>query len=258
MIQRMQQICRECSGEGEIINERDRCKTCHGKKTIDEKKKLEIVISPGRCLLRFSLFVHLSIAFLGSKHEQQLRFPGESDQSPNMEPGDVIIVLQQEAHAVFERSGDNLVMKHKIKLVESLCGFQLVITHLDGRKIVLKHPANDPIAPETYRCVKGQGMINMRTHDTGDLIIQFDVEFPNEKFFTDPKLLKQLESLLPKREVVEIPKGEHVEEAHMIDFHTTKSAHDDRHGGQRREAYEGGDSDDEGGGHPGVQTCRSQ
>jgi DnaJ family protein A protein 2 len=124
-----------------------------------------------------------------------------------MEPGDVIVVLQQEPHNVFQRSGDNLVMKHKINLVESLCGFQLVITHLDGRKIVLQHPPNDPIAPgnlfpikkiiwnfiyvlETYRCVKGQGMINMRTHDAGDLIIQFDVEFPAEKSLTDPHVLK--------------------------------------------------------------------
>lgn len=237
MIQRMQQVCKECNGEGEIINERDRCKTCNGRKTIDEKKKLEIVISPG------------------SKHEQQLRFPGESDQAPNMEPGDVIIVLQQEPHATFERSGDNLIMKHKINLVESLCGFQLVVPHLDGRKIVLTHPPNQPIAPETYRCVKGQGMINMRTHDTGDLIVQFDVEFPAEKSL-DTEQLKALETLLPKRPHVEIPKGEHVEDVHMIDFHTTKSAHNDRPG-QRREMYENGDSDDESG-HPGVHTCRSQ
>lgn len=41
---------------------------------------------------------------------------------------------------------------------------------------------------ETYRCVKGQGMINMRTHDTGDLIIQFDVEFPTEKSLTEAQL----------------------------------------------------------------------
>ena len=27
-------------------------------------------------------------------------------------------------------------------------------------------------------------MINMRTHDTGDLIIQFDVDFPTEKSLT--------------------------------------------------------------------------
>jgi DnaJ-class molecular chaperone len=28
----------------------------------------------------------------------------------------------------------------------------------------------------------------MRTHDTGDLIIQFDVEFPTEKSLTDAQL----------------------------------------------------------------------
>jgi len=100
-------------------------------------------------------------------------------------------------------------------------------------------------------------MINMRTHDTGDLIIHFDVEFPSDKFFTDPHVLKKLESILPKRPHVDIPKGEHVEEVHMIDFHTTKSAHNDRQG-HRREAYDAGDSDDEGGVHPGVHTCKSQ
>ncbi len=61
MIQRTQQVCKECNSEGEIINDRGRCKTCNGRKTIHEKKKLEIIISPG------------------SKHEQQLRFSGESD-----------------------------------------------------------------------------------------------------------------------------------------------------------------------------------
>ncbi len=56
---------------------------------------------------------------------------------------------------------------------------------------------------------------------------------------------------------MDIPKGEDVEETHMIDFHTTKSAHNDRQN-HRREAYDGGDSDDEGTAHPGVHTCRSQ
>lgn len=43
---------------------------------------------------------------------------------------------------------------------------------------------------DTYRCVKGQGMVNMRTHEAGDLIVLFDVEFPPEKFFTDPQVLE--------------------------------------------------------------------
>jgi DnaJ-class molecular chaperone len=42
----------------------------------------------------------------------------------------------------------------------------------------------------TFRAVKGQGMVNMRTHDAGDLIVQFEVEFPAERFFSDTQILK--------------------------------------------------------------------
>ena len=59
MIQRMQQVCKECSGEGEIINERDRCKTCNGRKTVEEKKNLEIVISPGKMQKCFNIDVEM-------------------------------------------------------------------------------------------------------------------------------------------------------------------------------------------------------
>jgi DnaJ-class molecular chaperone len=45
---------------------------------------------------------------------------GESDQAPNMEAGYVTIVFKQELHPVFERNEDNLIVKQKINLVESL------------------------------------------------------------------------------------------------------------------------------------------
>lgn len=47
MVQQIQSICKECSGEGEIINEKDRCKECKGKKTIEEKKKIEVHVDKG-------------------------------------------------------------------------------------------------------------------------------------------------------------------------------------------------------------------
>ena len=47
MVQQMQAICRECNGEGEIINEKDRCKPCNGKKTTKKKKTFEVHIDKG-------------------------------------------------------------------------------------------------------------------------------------------------------------------------------------------------------------------
>ena len=47
MVQQMQSACRECNGEGEIINEKDRCKQCNGKKTIKQKKSFEVHVDKG-------------------------------------------------------------------------------------------------------------------------------------------------------------------------------------------------------------------
>ena len=33
-------------------------------------------------------------------------------------------------------------------------------------------------------------MMNMRTHDAGDLVIHFDVEFPSDRSLTNPEVLK--------------------------------------------------------------------
>ncbi|KAH9056641.1 hypothetical protein EDB87DRAFT_1675964 [Lactarius vividus] len=41
MIQQLQQPCDECTGTGEIINHRDKCKTCNARKVVSEKKMLE-------------------------------------------------------------------------------------------------------------------------------------------------------------------------------------------------------------------------
>ena len=75
-------------------------------------------------------------------------------------------------------------------------------------------------------------------------------------FIFDSFLCQQLETLLPARTPTDIPQGDDVEEVHMIDFHTTKSAHEQQHG-QRRSAYDDGDSDDEGA-QPGTQACQAQ
>lgn len=71
------------------------------------------------------------------KDGQRITFHGEGDQEPGLEPGDVIIVLDQKDHPVFQRQDDNLMMTMNIKLVEALCGFKKTIQTLDSRTIVI-------------------------------------------------------------------------------------------------------------------------
>lgn len=73
----------------------------------------------------------------GMKDGQKIVFHGEGDQEPDLEPGDVIIVLDQKDHAVFQRRGHDLITKMRIQLSEALCGFKKTIDTLDNRVLVI-------------------------------------------------------------------------------------------------------------------------
>ncbi|KAE8633846.1 hypothetical protein XENTR_v10002115 [Xenopus tropicalis] len=115
MVQQIQSMCSDCHGEGERINQKDRCKQCSGKKVVREKKILEVHINKGM------------------KDGQKIMFSGEGDQEPGLEPGDVVIVLDQKEHDVYQRQQNDLIMKMNITLVEALCGFKKPIETMDGR-----------------------------------------------------------------------------------------------------------------------------
>jgi len=42
-----QQPCHDCKGEGEKIEEKDKCKVCKGKKIVDNVKVIEVHLEPG-------------------------------------------------------------------------------------------------------------------------------------------------------------------------------------------------------------------
>ena len=47
----------------------------------------------------------ISPVLSGMKDGQQIRFSGEGDQEPGLEPGDIIIVLDENEHTAFKRKG---------------------------------------------------------------------------------------------------------------------------------------------------------
>jgi DnaJ-class molecular chaperone len=203
--------CRECDGEGEIIAHKDKCNMCHGNKISEERKNLDVVILPGY------------------SNGKKIKFRGENDQLPGIEAGDVYILIEQEQHPIFERINENdLLIKMKINLNESLTGFKRTIQHLDGRYVLIQHPPDQPITQDSMKKIPNQGMISMETHHTGDLITHFDVEFPPMNFFNDPNVLQKLESLLPSKPVLNIPSGINLDEASPMICHKQES-HSNKH-----------------------------
>uniref|UniRef100_A0A8C5R103 DnaJ heat shock protein family (Hsp40) member A2 n=1 Tax=Leptobrachium leishanense TaxID=445787 RepID=A0A8C5R103_9ANUR len=220
---------------GEVINEKDRCKKCEGKKVIKEVKILEVHVDKGM------------------KHGQRITFTGEADQAPGVEPGDIVLVLQEKENEIFQREGNDLHMTHKIGLVEALCGFQFNFKHLDARQIVVKYPPGKVIEPGSVRVVRGEGMPQYRNpFEKGDLFIKFEVQFP-ENNWINPDKLTELEDLLPARPETSTVSGE-TEEVDLQEFDNTRGSGS----GQRREAYN--DSSDEESGHhgPGGVQCAHQ
>ncbi|CAK6951015.1 dnaJ homolog subfamily A member 4 [Scomber scombrus] len=228
MIQQVQSMCGDCLGQGESFSSNDRCKNCNGHKVERKKKIIEVHIDKGM------------------KDGQKITFNGEGDQEPGLEPGDVYIVLDQKEHSVFQRQDDNLIMKMSIKLVEALCGFKKTVQTLDNRTIVITSQPGEVIKPDDVKCVQNEGMpIYRDPYDRGQLIIQFEVEFP-EKDWLPEHLMYQLERLLPPREDVTIT--DEMEEVDLCEVDVRKQQKN-----SNREAYE----EDEEGSRGGVQ-CQTQ
>lgn len=68
---------------------------------------------------------------------KKITFSGEGDQEPGLQPGDIIVVLEEKDHSVFKRDKTDLHVKMPITLTEALCGFQKAIKTLDNRQLVI-------------------------------------------------------------------------------------------------------------------------
>ncbi|ORX50532.1 DnaJ-domain-containing protein [Hesseltinella vesiculosa] len=228
MMQQFQQACPECRGEGEIINERDRCKQCYGKKIIGEKKILEVFIDKGM------------------RGGQKITFTGEGDQAPNIIPGDIIITLEEKAHQHFQRQGDDLIYEAKIDLVTALAGGKFAIPHLDDRFLMVTVLPGESIRPGMVKCIPNEGMPAYRHHTHGHLFVKFNVEFPDPNW-ADEDTIAKLNALLPPRADLPNLGGSHVDDVVLADataYQSQRSAH---------AAYEDEDDEDAG---PGVQCAQ--
>ncbi|KAI8989336.1 ATPase GET3 [Pilobolus umbonatus] len=222
MIQQIQQTCPDCRGEGEIINEKDRCKQCLGKKITTERKILEVHIERGM------------------KPGQKITFAGEGDQAPGIVPGDIIIALEEKPHPRFTRQGDNLFYQANIDLLTALAGGQFAIPHLDDRVLLVSIIPGEVIKPNTTKVIPNEGMPMHRVDNRGHLFVKFNVEFPNPHWTSEDNL-KKLETILPPRPPMPTFADKHFDEVTLLNSEgfenksNSQHAHDedyeDHHGG---------------------------
>lgn len=183
-------VCPDCNGEGEIIREKDKCKQCNGKKTIVERKVLHVHVDRG------------------VRTGHKIDFRGEGDQTPGVQPGDVIFEIEQKPHARFQRKDDDLFYHAEIDLVTALAGGTIFVEHLDDRWLSVEIIPGEVISPGSLKMIRGQGMPSYRHHDFGNLYVQFDVKFPQKNWTVDPSAFESLKAILPAQPQTTAPPTE--------------------------------------------------
>merc|ERR1712241_573103 len=139
-----------------------------------------------------------------------------ADEQPDADTGDVIFVLKQQEHAEFKRKGADLFIERKISLVEALCGFKMKLTHLDGRKLLIKTSPGDIVKP------MAQGFDTMAAEDSKiDWEIMEDCDCPSidsvaQADTTDADTLKRACETQLKRQGIDV--GAFVVDEHRAYF----------------------------------------
>jgi DnaJ-class molecular chaperone len=116
----------------------------------------------------------------GWKAGTKVTFAREGDEIGNTgEFQDVVFIVKEKKHPVFARDGSNLIFKMPISLKDALCGLNLEIPALDGR--VIKQRIEGVVNPGSSRVIANEGMpMSKYPGKKGDLIVTFDVVFPNK------------------------------------------------------------------------------
>lgn len=229
MITQQVGVCPTCRGAGEMIDAKDKCKKCSGKKVVQEGKKVTVHIEPGM------------------EEGEKIVFNGCSDEAPNAETGDLIVMLTQKKHDRFIRKHSDLLMAKRITLSEALLGTKFVVKHLDGRQLIVQSAPGEVIVPDSVKVIDREGMPHRRdVYSKGRLFVKFEVIFPKGSQITAP-LKEALMTALPPPQAADVDaKDENVYNVSMkdSDMKTFESAQGQSRG--RREAYSSHDDDDEG------------
>ena len=127
---------------------------------------------------------------LKSKEKYDAFMNRMGDEQPGHIPADVVFMIEEKPHPVFQREGNNIIVIHEINLKEALCGLYFEYEHINGKRMNVFIPA--VITPETEQCYPGLGMPISKSSDYGDLIFRFKIRFPMMMSAEQKDIIRQL------------------------------------------------------------------
>jgi len=128
----------------------------------------------------------------GAPDGHKIVFREKADEQPESDTGDVVFTLKQSDHKEFRRKGADLYLERTISLSEALCGFELEVTHLDGRKLLIKSSPGEVIKPMPIGLDPLFGGDDVTTWETVDGADCPNIDTVAEARLLDPEQLKEL------------------------------------------------------------------
>ena len=167
--------CPKCGGTGKL---RNACPTCGGDGRVTRTEQVEIRIPPG------------------ARNGSRLRVPGKGNAGTNgAPPGDLYITTKVEEHPFFHREGDDIEIKAPLAVWEAALGAKIEVPTIDGRTL-LKIPQGTKNG-QRFR-LREKGVLNARTNQRGDQIIEVAIEAPDPRDERTRELLRQLREIHPE------------------------------------------------------------
>jgi molecular chaperone DnaJ len=170
--------CSSCGGRGQIINSRgifsiaQTCPHCQGAGRVLEKP---CTACRGEGRREHSSKIKLRIP-AGVDTGSRLRSAGNGEAGfRGGPPGDLYVVLHVQAHALFQRDGDDLLCEVPVSFVQAALGAEIAVPALDGGTSIRIPSGTQPGA--MFR-LKSKGIKNVQGHGRGDLHVRINVEVP--------------------------------------------------------------------------------
>jgi len=165
----MVSTCPQCRGTGQIIT--SPCKKCKGTGRIPKKRSVSIKIPPG---------VHEGQGIRAANEGEPGRGGGTR--------GDLYCYVRIKPHEFLQRDGNNLITVVPISFTQAALGTTIDVPSLNGTK-GLKIPPGTQYG-SIFR-IKGQGLPDIRTHRTGDQLVQIIIETPAKLNAKQQELLRE-------------------------------------------------------------------
>jgi molecular chaperone DnaJ len=164
--------CQTCNGEGKIVSAR--CETCFGEGRVLEEEVISIKIPAG------------------VQENMQLSMTGKGNVPPRGGvAGDLLIVIEEEAHEHLLRDGINVVYDLHISFIDATLGTSIEIPTIDGKARIQLEPGTQ--GGKILR-LKGKGIKEINGYGKGDQLVHVNVWTPKQVSSEERQLLEKLKA----------------------------------------------------------------